>query len=196
MTNTQEAIVFAGFGGQGVMFVGQLLCYAAMDEGYHVTWIPSYGPEMRGGTANCFVVVSKHPIGSPLARHPGIVVAFNQPSMDKFAATIAPGGLLIINGSLIKETTSRVDIEAQVIPATDIASRLGDLRLTNIVLLGAMLAARPILSLATVEHALEDHLPVHRRNLLEANFQALEQGAMWSMSKFARQSVLTTKAVS
>jgi len=184
MTNTQESIVFAGFGGQGVMFVGQLLCYAAMDEDYHVTWIPSYGPEMRGGTANCFVVVSKHPIGSPLVRHPSIVIAFNQPSMDKFAATVAPGGLLIVNGSLIKEAIPRDDIETQVIPATDIASKLGNLRLTNIVLLGAMLAARPILSLATVEHALEEHLPAHRRNLLESNFQALEHGATWAMGVF------------
>ena len=185
-TKAQESIVFAGFGGQGVMFVGQLLSYAAMDEGYHVTWIPSYGPEMRGGTANCFVIISDHEIGSPLVRHPHTGVMFNLPSLDKFLPTIAPDGLLILNGSLIKEPITRTDLEVRVIPATEIASKLGNLQLTNIVLLGAMLAVDPILPISAIERALENHLPAHRRNLLEANFRALEQGAAWTADEVAR----------
>lgn len=177
MTVMHESIVFAGFGGQGVMFVGQLLCYAAMDEGLNVTWIPSYGPEMRGGTANCFVVISDHPIGSPLVKHPEIGVVFNQPSMAKFAPTLAPGGLLIANRSLINTPIPHADLDVREVMATEIASKLGNLKLTNIVLLGAMLAARPFLSMSAVQRALENHLPAHRRNLLAANIEALEQGA-------------------
>lgn len=177
MTKRQESIVFAGSGGQGVMFAGQLLCYAAMDEGYNVTWIPSYGPEMRGGTANCFVVISERQIGSPVVQQPDMAVVFNLPSALKFAPTVAPGGLLVVNGSLTNQAISRDDIEVVIIPATDIASRLGSLQLTNMVLLGALLAANPVIPLRALHTALENHLPEHRRNLLALNFQALEQGA-------------------
>lgn len=173
----QHAIVFAGFGGQGVMFAGQLLAYAAMESNLHVTWIPSYGPEMRGGTAYCFVVVSDHMIGSPLVRQPEIAVVFNLPSFTRFAPIVAPGGALIVNKSLVNATSPRTDIDQILVPATETASALGNLQLTNIVLLGAMLQARPILPLSAIQAALEGHLPAHRRHLLPLNVQALEKGA-------------------
>lgn len=174
----QEQILFAGFGGQGVMFVGQLLAYAAMDANYEVTWIPSYGPEMRGGTAHCTVVISDKPIGSPIVSYPGIAVAFNNPSFEKYESLVAPKGLLVYNVSLIDQKPHRTDVEMLAVPATDIADELGNLKLTNIVMLGALLAYRPLLTLDQLRHALEGHIPSHRRNLLDLNLQALERGAM------------------
>lgn len=174
----QEQILFAGFGGQGVMFVGQLLAYAAMDARYDVTWIPSYGPEMRGGTAHCTVVISDKPIGSPIVSYPGIAVAFNNPSFEKYEPLVAAKGLLVYNASLIDRQPQRPDIETLAVPATDIADELGNLRLTNIVMLGALLAMRPLLTLDQIRHALAGHIPSHRRDLLPLNLEALERGAM------------------
>lgn len=173
----QEEFLFAGFGGQGVMFVGQLLAYAAMDEGLHVTWIPSYGPEMRGGTAHCFTVISDQPIGSPLVRYPKVAVVFNIPSFEKYESMVAPGGVLARNSSLVPNRTARTDIIELAVPASDIADELGALRLTNIVLLGAVLAARPVLPLTAIERALHEHIPAHHREMLEVNIQALHRGA-------------------
>lgn len=172
----QQELVFSGFGGQGVMFVGQLLAYAAMDAGYEVTWIPSYGPEMRGGTAHCFVVISEKPIGSPLVANPKIAVVFNNPSFDKYEPILAPDGLLIVNSSLVQRQSNRKDIETLYIPATELAEQAGGRNLTNIVLLSAMLAHRPILNHEQLKAALEGHIPSHRRQWLPANFLALEKG--------------------
>jgi 2-oxoglutarate ferredoxin oxidoreductase subunit gamma len=173
----QEEFVFSGFGGQGVMFAGQLLAYTAMDEGLEVTWIPSYGPEMRGGTAHCFVVISDRIIGSPMVARPMNGVIFNKPSFDKYEAIIAPNGRLVVNTSLVPQTSNRTDIEFINIPATDIAYELGDQRLTNMVLLGALLRDHRILPIEALKRALEAHIPAHRRNLLEKNFRAVERGA-------------------
>jgi len=172
----QQELVFSGFGGQGVMFVGQLLAYAAMDEGREVTWIPSYGPEMRGGTAHCFVVISDKPIGSPVVRYPKVAIAFNNPSAVKYDSIVAEGGLLVVNQSLVQHECQRTDIEIVKVPATEIAEEIGDARLTNMVLLGATLETRPIVSIDTLEQALIEHIPKHRRNLLEKNFNALTRG--------------------
>lgn len=172
-----EEAIFAGFGGQGVLFAGQLLAYAAMHEGKHVTWIPSYGPEMRGGTANCTVVVSDAPIGSPVVRYPSIAVVFNNPSMDKYAPLVKPGGLLVINTSLVTIPTDRTDITLLQIPATETANTLGETRLTNVILTGAMLAACPVVSLETMIATLTEKLPQHRQHLLEINCMALRRGA-------------------
>ncbi|MBI5929951.1 MAG: 2-oxoacid:acceptor oxidoreductase family protein [Chloroflexi bacterium] len=172
----QMEFVFAGFGGQGIMFVGQVLAYAGMDTGLEVTWIPSYGPEMRGGTANCCVVLADRPIGSPVVHYPQVAVAFNNPSFEKYEPAIAPNGLLVYNSSMITLDRTRSDIEYLPVPATVIADELGDMRLTNMVMLGAAISARPTLSLDAVKQALDDHLPSHRRDLLEANFMALERG--------------------
>ncbi len=183
----EYAVVFAGFGGQGVLFAGQLLAHAAADAGLHVTWIPSYGPEMRGGTANCTVVISDEPIGSPLVRNPDIVVAMNLPSTDKYEPLVKPGGLLIVNGSLVQRPIDREDIDVIVIPANDIAESLGSQRMANVVMLGALLTARPILSLEQMEEALRKHLPERHAHLLDANIQALHAGAA-----FVREKVLAT----
>lgn len=172
-----EEIIFSGFGGQGALFAGQLLAYAALDAGKHVTWIPSYGPEMRGGTAHCTVVVSDEPIGSPSVRRPSSVVALNLPSFEKYELLVKPGGVLVYNESLIPAQPSRADIRHVPVPANVIAEDLGNVRQANVVLLGAYLAATGLLPLAAVEDALDRHLPERQRKYLESNKQALQQGA-------------------
>ncbi|VBB07899.1 pyruvate ferredoxin/flavodoxin oxidoreductase [Lucifera butyrica] len=134
-------MIMAGFGGQGVMLMGQLLTYAGMLENRNVSWIPSYGPEMRGGTANCSVIVSDEPIGAPVVSEPTTVVAMNLPSLDKFESSLRPGGILIINSSLIDRNAQRRDIQTFRVPANDIAAELGNNKVTNMVVLGALVAA-------------------------------------------------------
>jgi 2-oxoglutarate ferredoxin oxidoreductase subunit gamma len=172
----QYDIIFSGFGGQGALFAGQLLAYAALDVGRNVTWIPSYGPEMRGGTAHCTVIVSDQPIGSPLVRHPTNVVALNKPSVEKYEPLLAPGGNLIYNASLVMRPITRADIRAVAIPASDIAAELGDGHLLNMVMLGALLEQTGVLLLEAVERAIEEHLPERHRKLLELNRLALRRG--------------------
>lgn len=172
-----ENFVFAGFGGQGVMFAGQILAYAAMDEGLEVTWIPSYGPEMRGGTANCVVVISDQPVGSPLVSRPKTAVVFNAPSFDRYEPLVAAGGLLLYNESLIERRSQRQDIALLPVPALALADKLGDLRLMNVVMVGALLTARPVLPLEALRRALTAHLPARRQEMLALNLAALEQGA-------------------
>lgn len=172
----QHDVVFSGFGGQGVLFGSQLLAYAAMEEGLCVTWFPSYGPEMRGGTANCTVIISDEEIGSPLVRHPGAVVAMNHPSVQKYEPLIVPGGVLIYNQSLESRAETRTDIRMLAVPASDIAAALGNPRLLNMVLLGALVEATGVLPLAAIERSLEAHLPARRRELLEGNRLALRRG--------------------
>lgn len=172
----QTEIIIAGFGGQGVLFAGQVLAYAAMDSGKEVTWIPSYGPEMRGGTANCTVIISDEEIGSPLVRNPKAVIALNLPSADKYEPLMAEDGVLVGNRSLINREFSREDITSVLIPANEIAEAIGDKRLTNMVMLGALLALLPVLPMEAIAKALEDHLPARHKRLLPANMQALEAG--------------------
>lgn len=172
----QMDFLFAGFGGQGVMFAGQLLAYAAMDAGLNVTWIPSYGPEMRGGTANCTVMISRTPIGSPLTPHPQTAVIFNTASFAKYEPLIAQNGILIRNASLITNASSRLDITELAISAAEMADQLGSPKLTNMLLLGAVIAARPVMPLNALFDALRAHLPPHRTDLLPLNIQALEAG--------------------
>ncbi len=176
-----EEIIFSGFGGQGALFAGQLLAYAALEHGLHVTWIPSYGPEMRGGTAHCTVVVADEPIGSPLVRRPASVVALNLPSFEKYEPLVKNGGLLVYNSSLIERQPARPDIRYVPIPANDIAEALGNVRQANVVLLGAYLAATGILPLAAVETALDRHLPGRQRRFLESNKEALRRGAAYAL---------------
>ncbi len=176
----QTEIVIAGFGGQGVLFAGQLLTYAAMDNGLEVTWFPSYGPEMRGGTANCTVIIADEEIGSPQVMNPKAVIALNLPSLDKYEPLVVPGGVLIGNQSLIDRDFERSDIQSVMIPANAIAEELGNKRLTNVVTLGALLSQLPVLSLDSVKQALKDHLPEKHRKLLPANFEALDRGAKFA----------------
>lgn len=173
----QTEIIVAGFGGQGVLFAGQLLSYAAMDEGREVTWFPSYGPEMRGGTANCTVIIADEEIGSPVVRRPQGAIVMNLPSFDKYEGLIKPGGVLVVNKSLIERKSSRTDIKVVYVPGNEIAEGLGDKRLTNMVLLGALLANLPVLNLSAIEKALQGHLPARHQKLLPMNFKALNEGA-------------------
>ncbi len=178
-----EEIVFAGFGGQGVLFAGQLLAYTALAENRHVTWIPSYGPEMRGGTANCTVVISDDPIGSPVSKHPSIVVVFNNPSLEKYESTLRPGGLLVVNTSLVLHPPARDDLEVVLVPATDEASTLGEVRIANMILLGALLARRPLVALDSIQNVLLNKLGERKAHLLEVNHAALERGVALAVSQ-------------
>jgi 2-oxoglutarate ferredoxin oxidoreductase subunit gamma len=172
----ETSIVIAGFGGQGVLFAGQLLAYAGMDSGNHVTWIPSYGPEMRGGTAHCTVIISDEPIGAPIVSSPDIAIVLNQPSFEKYETLVKSGGLLVINSSLVTTETTRSDIDVINIPANRIADEWGTTKMLNIATLGAMLAKRPdLLSLEMLKQALSNHLPATKAHLIDSNRRVLHQ---------------------
>jgi 2-oxoglutarate ferredoxin oxidoreductase subunit gamma len=170
-------LTIAGFGGQGVLFAGQLLAHAALDAGLHTTWYPSYGPEMRGGTANCTVILSDTPIGSPVVAHPQNAIVMNLPSLDRYEGLLAPGGLLMVNASLVTRAVARTDLDVIRIAADDIAAELGHPRLTNMVLLGAYLARRKPLSFPALLATLARVLPERHQHLLGANRAALHAGA-------------------
>jgi 2-oxoglutarate ferredoxin oxidoreductase subunit gamma len=172
----QKEIIIAGFGGQGVLFGGQVLAYAAMELGREVTWIPSYGPEMRGGTANCTVVIADEEIGSPLVEHPPLAVVLNLPSFDKYEDLLQAGGTLIVNQSMVDRGARRDDIRALFVPCNQIAEEIGNRRLLNMVAVGALLRALPELGLRDVETALEHHMPARHRDLLPKNYEALQRG--------------------
>ncbi|MGC8857059.1 MAG: 2-oxoacid:acceptor oxidoreductase family protein [Anaerolineae bacterium] len=172
----QKEIIIAGFGGQGVLFAGQVLAYAAMDAGKEVTWIPSYGPEMRGGTANCTVIIADEEIGSPLVKHPPLAIALNLPSFDKYEELLAPGGTLVVNQSMVDRGAKRTDIHVIFLPCNEIAEEIGDRKLLNMVAVGALLTALPELTLKDVEKALEAHLPERHKHLLPKNYEALKRG--------------------
>jgi 2-oxoglutarate ferredoxin oxidoreductase subunit gamma len=172
----QKEIIIAGFGGQGVLFGGQVVAYAAMDAGKEVTWIPSYGPEMRGGTANCTVVIADDEIGSPLVKNPPLAVALNLPSFDKYEGELAPGGALIVNQSMVDRGPKREDINVILVPCNEIAEEIGNKKLMNMVAIGALLTVLPEITLKDVEKALEGHLPERHKRLLPMNFEALRRG--------------------
>jgi 2-oxoglutarate ferredoxin oxidoreductase subunit gamma len=173
----QQEIIISGFGGQGTLFSGQLLAYAAMDSGCYVTWIPSYGPEMRGGKARCTVVISDEEIGSPLVRRPSAAIVLNIPSMDSFEPAIKPGGVLVVNSSLIPMTSERTDIRVIYAPASDIATELGNVRLANVICLAALVEATGVVTLEAIKQALDDHLPARHQKLLGMNKEAMDRGA-------------------
>jgi 2-oxoglutarate ferredoxin oxidoreductase subunit gamma len=173
----QEEVIISGFGGQGTLFAGQLLAHAAMNQGFHVTWIPSYGPEMRGGKARCTVIISEDEIGSPLIRRPSAAIVLNIPSMDGFEPAIKPGGVLVVNSSLVPRQSERADIRAYYVPASDMATELGNIRLANVICLGALIQVTGVVPLKTVEQALDDHLPQRHRQLLGLNKKALREGS-------------------
>lgn len=175
----QTEIIIAGFGGQGVLFCGQLLAYAGMDEGKEVTWIPSYGPEMRGGTANCTVVISDEEIGSPFVHNPQAIIAMNRPSLDKYEDLVKTGGVLVVNTSMTDRLPTRKDVKVIEVAANEEAETLGDRRMANMILLGALLSNLPVLPERAIEKALKAHLPERHQELLEKNFDALREGAKY-----------------
>ncbi len=173
----QEEIIISGFGGQGSLFAGQLLAYAAMDQGLFVTWIPSYGPEMRGGKARCTVVVSDEEIGAPLVRRPSAAIVLNIPSMEAFEPAVRAGGVLVVNSSMVPDRSEREDLRVIYVPASDLATRMGNIRMANVLCLGALLEATSVVTLDAVAEALDDHLPQRHRDLLMLNKDALRKGA-------------------
>jgi len=179
----QIEVIFSGFGGQGALFAGQVLAYAAMDTGKEVTWIPSYGPEMRGGTANCTVIIADEEIGSPLVRNPKAAVVLNLPSFDKYEPLVQPGGVMIANASLVNREFARKDITSLLIPANDIATTLGNSKLLNMVMLGAFIEKLPIVSMDDLENALQNHLPERHKKLLPLNMEALKKGAEFASAR-------------
>jgi 2-oxoglutarate ferredoxin oxidoreductase subunit gamma len=168
--------IIAGFGGQGVMLFGQVLSYSAMIDSKYTTWLPSYGPEMRGGTANCTVVVSDEYIASPVVDKPNEVVAFNIPSMTKFEQEMEEGGLLILNSSVIDREPTRTDIKIIKVPANEIADKLGNTKIQNMVMLGAYLGATNAVSLDAVKKALEKKLTGEKAALIDINMKAIKEG--------------------
>src|SRR5512135_1680710 len=150
-----QDVMIAGFGGQGVLVAGKLLAYAGMLEGKHVTWFPSYGAEIRGGTANCTVIISGTEIGSPVVKNPSTMLIFNEASFQKFETRIMHGGLIFLNTSLVKAPSKRSDITHVEIPANDIAEELGDIRISNMVMLGAFLKKTGVVALDSVLVALK-----------------------------------------
>jgi 2-oxoglutarate ferredoxin oxidoreductase subunit gamma len=173
----QEEIIISGFGGQGQLFAGQLLAYAGMMEGRKVAWIPSYGPEMRGGTANCTVVISDEDVGSPVVLHPSAVVAMNPPSLDKYESAVVPGGILVINTSLGTRTPKRSDLRIATVDASEQALQAaGNDKLANMVALGTLLALLPVVSADSVLAALRKVLGAKKASLYEANEKALRRG--------------------
>ncbi len=176
----QTEVFIAGFGGQGIMFAGQVLSYAAMDKGKEVTWIPSYGPEMRGGTANCTTVIADEEIGSPLVNNPPAVIVMNLPSLDKYEPMVKPGGVLVVNSTMVDREVKREDITSVAIPCNDIAEEIGDRRLANMVATGALLELTSVLTLKDIEATLTAHMPGRHKNLLPLNFEALKRGAEYA----------------
>jgi 2-oxoglutarate ferredoxin oxidoreductase subunit gamma len=178
-----EEIVISGFGGQGVLFAGQLLAYAGLAEGRHVTWIPSYGPEMRGGTAHCTIIISEDEIGSPLVRNPSVAMVLNPPSMAKYEPEVKPGGVLIVDSTLIAQRSKRADINEIDLPAKDIATELGFPQTANVVMIGALIGATNVVKFETVEKVLDEHIGSRHRKALEPNKRALRRGAEYAHEK-------------
>lgn len=173
----EKSFVFAGFGGQGVILAGKLLAQAGADYGLQVTWLPSYGPEMRGGTANCTVVLSDEPIGSPVVDNPTALVAMNLPSLDRFEQTVAEAGTILLNSSLIDHPTQRNDVRVLSVPANDIAVSLGNSRAANMVALGAIIKATETIPLELIKSTMAAMLG-HKdnANVIAINRQALDAG--------------------
>jgi 2-oxoglutarate ferredoxin oxidoreductase subunit gamma len=171
----QHDMIIAGFGGQGVLLIGKMLAYAGMNQGKEVSWLPSYGPEMRGGTANCTVVISDRPVGSPVIRTPRALVAMNLPSLDKFESAVRPEGLILVNTSLINRDVSRTDVKIVGIPCNEIANELKNPRGANMVALGAFVGATGVVELERVEDLVRDTFKA-KPQLVEVNLKALRQG--------------------
>ena len=167
---------FAGSGGQGVLLMGQIITYAAMLEGKEATFLPSYGPEMRGGTANCNVILSDIPVGSPIVQKPDILMVMNNPSLDKYEDAVVPGGKIFIDSSLIGRKVQRTDVEAYYVPATQMAADMGFPTLANMILLGTVIAKTGCINPESLSDALHKVIPARKANLFDANMQALQAG--------------------
>jgi len=173
-------IILAGFGGQGILSAGKLLAQAGMLDGKHVSWLPSYGPEMRGGTANSSVVVSEEPVDSPVLYSCNALIAMNRPSLDRFEALVDAGGIIIVDSSIVDRNVSRDDIVSFRIPATRIASDIGNMAFANIILLGKLIAERNTVTVENFEKALYEVLPEKKHHLIPEEMKALHIGMEYS----------------
>ncbi len=171
----QNDVIMAGFGGQGILLIGKMLAYAGMHAGKEVSWLPSYGPEMRGGTCNCTVVISDDPVGSPVIRSPRAVVAMNQPSLEKFEPDIREGGLLLINSSVINRGADREDLTVIEVPANEMAAELGNPRGANMVALGAYLGATDAVPLEEIVEVVRETFAA-KPAMIDVNIEALRKG--------------------
>jgi len=171
----QIEVMFAGFGGQGILSAGKILAHAAMEQGAQVAWVPSYGPEMRGGTAYCTVVVSDRLIGSPIIRHPRHLVAMNRPSFEKFGGLVKEGGIILVNSSLVEVSSGRTDIDELRVPATGIADEIGDVQVASVVALSAFIARSKIVPMDLLRTSLMKKFE-SRPELLANNLTAIERG--------------------
>lgn len=169
-------IVLAGFGGQGVLFAGKILAYCGLMDNKELSWLPSYGPEMRGGTANCSVCISDEPIGSPLVMTPDILIAMNQPSFDKFVDTVKPNGKIFVDSTLIESKCERTDVECYYIPSSQLAEDNNLKGGSNIILLGKLIKETNLFTLDTMKKAIEKVVPPTKAHLIENNFKAIELG--------------------
>lgn len=171
----EHGLILSGFGGQGILFAGQILAQAGVLEDRHVSWLPSYGPEMRGGSAACTVIVSDRPVGSPVVDQAEVLIALNPPAMAKYAPLLAPGGVLVVNDSLIEAEPDRSDVEIVRVPASALARTIGDERVISIIALGAALARRPIIAPASLRAALRE-VGKGGEAVTEANLRAFDLG--------------------
>lgn len=186
MTDNQE-IIIAGFGGQGVLSMGQIISYSAMKEQKEVSWMPAYGPEMRGGTANCIVIVSTKKVSSPIVTMFDSAIILNQPSLDKFESKVKPGGLLLCEESTIITPSTRTDIDILTMPAVAEAVKMGKRQIANMILLGAFLERRPIVTIANVILALKEVLPERHHHLIPLNEEALNVGKNYAAAHLSKE---------
>lgn len=171
-----QEMIFAGFGGQGVMLMGQILAYAGMMEGQQVSWFPAYGPEMRGGTANCSVIIGDEAVGTPIVTEPQVIVAMNLPSLDKFESHLIAGGTLLINNSLIERPAHRTDVKVLLVPCNDIAKELGNPKVANMVMVGAIVAASGVVKIESVLQVLAKKIFKNKPEVMKLNEQAIRRG--------------------
>ena len=173
-------LIIAGFGGQGVMAMGKTLIEAGLKEGYFVTWVPSYGPEMRGGTANCSVVISDEPIGSPVVTQPTELIAMNGPSLLRFEPLVEPGGLVLVNSSQAENPSCRGDVRCYLVPCMEEAGKLGNFKVANMIMLGAYIRATDALKMDTIKEMLGAIFYGPKAHLVALNVRALEAGAKYA----------------
>ena len=172
----KREVILSGFGGQGVMSIGKNLAEAGVAEGLEVSWVPSYGPEMRGGTANCTVILSDGPIGAPMTETPSEIIVMNRPSLAKFEPSVVPGGMVFINSSIVPDKVSRSDVKAYYVPCDEIAEKLGNAKVSNMVMLGAYIGATKALKQETIETMIEEMFAGKKAKLIPLNLEALKQG--------------------
>jgi 2-oxoglutarate ferredoxin oxidoreductase subunit gamma len=169
-------MIFSGFGGQGALTIGRFVAQAAMTEGKNVSWLPSYGPEMRGGTANVSTIVSAKPIASPLVSNPNLLVALNQPSLDKFGANVTKKGLIIVNSDMCPNIKKRKDVEYVLAPLSAIANEIGSMKILNMIAIGIIIKKTGLIQFKTIEKVLKEYMKGKDKTLLDMNLKAIKRG--------------------